>query len=295
VGGGLGARAHGRLPDHDVRGLLPGQLHPPWDQSGVRHIAGPSSAGRAPAGGRDAVHGPADRWRRPCPGDSATGWWSRSRWTRPRTPLASEIAISAPAAVAAARGCPRCTPRRPGDRHQPALDAEMAQQRILMDMADFREGVRVWREKRTPEFGPAVHQVTAETWKSPVPCTQAAPARARPAGGRELGDLVHDAVQRPPRRGDPRAARPNPIDAYRARAVGNYAPRSASTPTGASPRSVIRRMTRRASPCPDSRSERCCGCPTWPRRQLASGAARSAQAWSGAKNRSTRCRLDIAS
>lgn len=63
--------------------------------------------------------------------------------------LATEIARSSPAAVAASRSAIRA---ELVSGIQDALDAEMALQRPLMTTDDFAEGVRAWSEKRTPNF-----------------------------------------------------------------------------------------------------------------------------------------------
>jgi enoyl-CoA hydratase/carnithine racemase len=63
--------------------------------------------------------------------------------------LASDIAKSSPAAVAASRSAIRAELI---SGIAETLRSEMALQRPLMDTADFREGVRAWSERRNPKF-----------------------------------------------------------------------------------------------------------------------------------------------
>ena len=63
--------------------------------------------------------------------------------------LASEIAVSSPAAVEASRRTLRADLM---SGIEETLRAEMAQQRTLMATADFREGVQAWKDKRMPQF-----------------------------------------------------------------------------------------------------------------------------------------------
>jgi enoyl-CoA hydratase/carnithine racemase len=64
--------------------------------------------------------------------------------------LAAEIAKSAPLAVATARRALRAD--LTAESVTEALRRERAEQKPLMATEDFREGVRAWRERRTPEF-----------------------------------------------------------------------------------------------------------------------------------------------
>ena len=72
--------------------------------------------------------------------------------------LAREIALSAPAAVAASRDAIRAELM---SGIEGTLGAEMALQRSLMSTEDFREGVRAWSEKRNPQFrGDSINRST---------------------------------------------------------------------------------------------------------------------------------------
>ena len=88
-------------------------------------------------------------------GEEAVAWGLCDRLVEPSAlvdtayALASEIARSAPAAVAASRGAVRA---ELVSGIEGTLRAEMALQGSLMATADFREGVRAWSERRTPEF-----------------------------------------------------------------------------------------------------------------------------------------------